>query len=233
MNKTTENDQAAPVRTLGTSLALLAPTWAVAGSVLVAAVILWQFAGIPLGNLTRDPSNILDYPFYLGAISSLGVMLWTSTIAVCLHTSLLLRLTSRDRSIANMLLAAGLLTTALMLDDLFLFHEKFFPDYLRIPEYVVYSAYILGAGSFLLTFWRQILRSSYPILLAAGAFLGASMLSDHITNHYADTSIKFLIEDGLKLFGISAWATYFISTCVKETSAHMSSNGPELAASTT
>ena len=54
------------------------------------------------------------------------------------------------------------------------------------------------------------------MLIAAGFFLSLSMLADTLTNDATDTSIKFLIEDGLKLFGIMSWFIYYIHLCIDE-----------------
>ena len=189
--------------------------------VLSAAVILWQWKGIPLGNLTRDPSNILNSPFYLGAISSFGIMLWTATATLCIFTGTIGRHTASNSDICNFLVASGLFTAALMLDDLFLFHEKFFPYYLHIPEYAVYSIYLLTGVAFFLFFRKFIFQTNFLMLFAAAFFLGLSIVADTLTNNIEDTSIKFLIEDGLKLFGIMNWFMYYVHLCIGEINAQI------------
>lgn len=195
------------------------PAYLFVSFVLGCAVIIWQWKGIPIGNLTRDPSNILSSPFYLGAISSLGIMLWTATASICIFTGFICQRSGKNLELSHFLLASGLLTTVLMFDDLFLFHEIVFPHRLHVPEYVVYGVYILAPLSLLACYWRLILRTEFPLFVAAGCFLGASMLADTLTNVSADTSIKFLIEDGLKLFGIMSWFIYYVRLCLAELSA--------------
>jgi len=111
-----------------------------------------------------------------------------------------------------------------MFDDLFLFHDQVFPHRLNIPEYFVYGVYILAPLSLLAYYRRLILSTEFPLFVAAGCFLGASMLADTLTNASADTSIKFLIEDGLKLFGIMSWFIYYVRLCLAELSASIGSD---------
>ena len=59
------------------------------------------------------------------------------------------------------------------------------------------------------------------MLFAAAFFLGLSIVADTLTNNIEDTSIKFLIEDGLKLFGIMNWFMYYVHLCIGEINAQI------------
>lgn len=195
----------------------LAAAIALAAAVIGAACILWQWKGIPFGDLSRDPSNIFSYPFYIGSVSSLGAILWSATASLCLFSSFVLRRRGGDGArAASFLLCAGLVTTLLLFDDLFLFHEKMFPDVLGIPESMTFSTYAVIVLGFLVAFRGAILRTRYPVLLFAGAMLALSMTADTLTNLSADTSLKFLVEDGFKFTGIAAWFVYYARVCADE-----------------
>jgi hypothetical protein len=171
--------------------------------------------GINAGNFTRDPANILRYPWWYGSVSYLGVLMWCSTAAACFVSVAATGTGSlRNVPVRWFLLASGVLTTALLFDDLFLFHEIVFPKVFDIPERFVHASYGLGLLLILVTFRATILKTDYLILLVAGGFLASSQVADTLTNKAADTSMKFLIEDGFKFLGIVGWLTYFTRVCV-------------------
>lgn len=187
---------------------------AAASSVLLGGVALGEIRGIPLGNLTRDPANILEFPFYYGAISYSGILMWCATATMCLFSWLALQGAQSERGLGRFFLASGVLTGFLLFDDLFLFHEKFFPVYLGVPEQLTFSFYICVVLTYLFSFHKTLLQLEFPLLLIAGAFLGASMGADRVTDLWTDTSAKFLLEDGLKFTGITFWFTFFLRTCL-------------------
>ena len=189
----------------------LGVAYLVAGLILGTAIVLWLVKDIPIGNFTRDPANTFDYEFYIGSISYIGIILWTATATICIFAASIMRddATPETREMRNFLLASGLLTLALMFDDLFLFHEQFFPDYLGIPDYLTFSVYALVTLSYLFIFRNVIFKTHYLLLITAGALLGLGMVVDKILDTSADTSIKFLTEDGIKFFGITTWFVYY------------------------
>jgi hypothetical protein len=197
----------------------------VAGAYLVAililgtAVVLWLVKDIPIGYFTRDPANTFDYEFYIGSISNIGIILWTATATICIFAAKILRshqISGDQREIGNFLFASGLLTLALLFDDMFLLHENFFPQYLHIPDYLTFSAYAAITLSYLFFFRDVILKSHFLVLVMAGLLLGLSMIADKLMDDSADTSIKFLIEDGLKFFGITTWFVYYARLAIDQ-----------------
>ncbi len=192
---------------------VLAATYAAGTAVLGGAVVLYLWKGIPIGNLTRDPANVLDFPFYYGAISSLGILLWGATATLCGFTALALD-GAGVRS--RFLYASAALSGLLLLDDLFLLHEIVFPQKLHLPELLVYGAYAAGGLLVFVWFRTVIWTTEYPLLLVAGGFLAVSLVADTATNDWPDASLKFLVEDGLKFFGIAGWFGYYARTCLGE-----------------
>ena len=91
---------------------------------------------VPTAVLTRDSNAVAELPFYVGAVSNIGVIFWSATASICLFVFF-----STDNSVVykrlrSYVLFSGLLTLMFLLDDLFQLHEEFFPDYLFIPKLV-------------------------------------------------------------------------------------------------
>jgi len=185
-----------------------------AGAILGAVALVSQLYGVNAGTFTRDPANILKFPWYLGGLSHLGVLLWCGTMSVCLLTVGATVTEEVPPRLRPFLLGAGLLSAALLFDDLFLFHEVIGPRLLDVPERYVHASYGLATLALLVAFRATILETDYLILGVAGGFLLLSQVADTLTNTAPDTSVKFLVEDGLKFLGIVGWFTYFVSVCL-------------------
>ena len=196
-------------RPVGAQLKALAP-WLPLGYtvtlLLLLAVTVQEV--VPPVFLLRDPANVADYPFYIGLLSNIGVLLWGASAAICLFTARAIR----GRVEAAYLAAAGLLTTLLTVDDLFLLHEDALPIYLHIPERLVLGSYVVLTLVFLLRFARLILRTDYLPLLFALGFFAVSAVVDV---WFSRQSWAFWVEDGLKLLGIVSWLMYFTRICLQ------------------
>ena len=175
--------------------------------------------GVPIGNLTRDPANTLEFPWYFGAVSYLGILMWCATATMCLFTVAVLRGRPEAAARCSFVLGAGLLTGLLMLDDLFLFHEVVFPYVLHYPEWALYGTYAAIVLFLMRAGWPSLRSTPYPVLMAACVLLGLSTVSDTLTNTADDVSLKFFVEDGFKFLGISSWFAYFSSVSLEWTRA--------------
>jgi hypothetical protein len=162
--------------------------------------------GIPVGDLTRDPAAITSYPFYTGFLSNIGILLWSATAALCLFSA---RLVTTRRTTSRwgwFLYVSGLLTLLVTWDDLFMLHEEVLPNYLGLPEHLVYGTYISLGLIYLISFRRVILETEYPLLGVALIFLGLSVTLDVYPLPGLD---PVLFEDGAKFIGIVSWLIYF------------------------
>jgi hypothetical protein len=173
-----------------------------------------QFAidkGLSPGDLTRNPNEITDKPFYTGGIASLGFLLWSATAAFLFMGAVLLHRQSRK---ARFLLSAGTITSIVALDDAFQLHNAV-SDHLGIPEIILYAAYFLLILAFLLYFFGEIVaETDFPLLAAAMLFMGVSIA-------YKVSLENFLMEGGFKLLGITFWLAYFSRTAVAFVKEHM------------
>ena len=167
------------------------------------AIALWSLpADKPASFLTRDPASIASQPVNFGLLSNIGVLFWCVAATVCLFSYWALWQLARRRP-PLLLLSAGLFTTLLLLDDLFLFHERLYPRFLfgETVAMLLYAAIALGIVG---RFWRTIRRSEFIFLILALGFLGLSVIVD-----LAFEDDPYLLEAGSKLLGIFNWAIYW------------------------
>jgi hypothetical protein len=168
----------------------------------VVAAVLWL--DIRSAVLMRDPVAVFEGPWYTGALSQLGILVWAAAAAYCVLAASLLMGRARWFFIAS-----AALTLLLGLDDAFVLHERVFPDYLGLDEIFVYGIYLGLTITYLLVFIRQILFTEYPLLAMAFGFFGLSIIMD-VANLHGPGS--FLLEDGAKFMGIVSMAIYYFRT---------------------
>lgn len=176
---------------------------------------------IPVGYFTREPNTTLDKPFYIGAFSNLGIILWTAAASLCIFSSFYLKRYYRNSPFRLFLLHAGILTTVLLLDDCYMFHENMFPYYFGINEKIIYGIYFSYTVYFLIRFRKTIFKTDYIILLTSLSLLSLSVLVDVLDESRRFTAltglsfanheeIRILFEDAIfKGLGILTWLVYF------------------------
>jgi hypothetical protein len=170
---------------------------------------------VPVTVFLRDPNALAGSPFYTGALSSLGVLLWGAAATVCFLGASVLREPLSGRGLRPFLLGAGAFTILLMLDDLFLVHEAVVPRYLGLQDSAVYAGYAGLAATLALRFRRTILTTRYSLLLLSVALLAGSVGFDVLEDVFgvegisvSGLNLNYLVEDGLKLLGIAGWLVY-------------------------
>jgi hypothetical protein len=228
------------VRELVGQIRVAAPV--VAGLVLaIAALDLVLFAvhrttGIPLRYFTRDPVETVyelthQAPFYLGAVSYLGIVGWCVAGTVCLFVAGLLARRSRGDGVVAFLIGTGLVPLVLMLDDLFLLHEEVLPNRLHVPERVVLAAYAMLVAGYVARFLPRILGTNLLLLALSFLAFAASLAVDQLPNPFPPGSIarsayRPLVEDGTKLLGILLFAAYCIDTAASTIARRLASPLP-------
>lgn len=178
------------------------------GITCLALIAFQPFVEIPV--LTRDPLAITDGEFYFGLLSNIGIILWCAAAIICLFTHFILSAVNLGLS-QHFFLYAGLLTSLLLVDDLFMVHESVFPRYLNINEKAVMALYLLFMGFLLIRYRFKILSTPYLVLMSSLLFLGLSMIVDMALDILPD--YQYILEDGLKFLGIMGWLYYFTQTC--------------------
>lgn len=173
-------------------------------ALLIVAVIAARSLHVPVASLTRDMAALAHVHPLIGVVSNVGVLLWCATAAICLFSRNVLRQQGRHVE-ARCLLWAGILTSGLLLDDLFMIHEYIAPVHFHVNEKVILACHAGGFGAYLLSHRRLILADNYQLLAAAMVLFAASVLVDISDGH---GWLSNLAEDGFKLLGIASWLGY-------------------------
>jgi hypothetical protein len=186
----------------------------VPGIVLLAAVALQT--RVPIFVLMKDSLVVVQLTkecchVYYGLISNLGVMLWTAGAAVCLFAALILVTNGQRDSRVVFLVAAGLFTGWLGLDDFFMVHEDVLPLF-GVSQRVTYAAYATIAALYFLFSWRHILMSRPMLMMSALTLLGTSVLIDVLV--HSESALHVFAEDGAKFLGILAWTSFHVTAAL-------------------
>jgi hypothetical protein len=217
-----------PGRRLGRGERLVCATVALAGlGALGAALLVWWVAGVEIGDLTRDPATSQEFARYVGALSYLGVLAWTVGATAALVGA---RAAAPGSPARRFLVAAGLLTAWLALDDLFLVHE-YVGGLIREGgrgSDLVLGTYAL-AGVAVMWRWRSFTLRETPIsiVLVVGGLLFLSLVFDALGR---GGSAQYLLEDGPKLLGLMGWTTYLALVALRLAGAPHAGRAPSAAA---
>ena len=195
---------------------LLATMIALGGAAVT--VLVASFTDHPIWKLAKDPSQIMDYPSYIGMLSNWGVLLWMTTAAICIFSGLLLKKQAAPAATTRFVSVSGALSFLLAMDDLFLFHDQVLPHLFHVRERIFYVLYVLILLVYLMRFYRQILQYEY-LLFATAFFLFAFSRRFFISMPFLD---QFMTTgDMLKYFGIVFWLAFFYRTAFYEVSQRM------------
>lgn len=185
---------------------------AVTATLLIMLVLFigWQpFA--PADYIMRDPASITSTPVYYGALSNLGVLLWSASAAICLLGALTTRILSNRWDTTSFFAGFSGLSAFLCLDDLFQFHELLLPGNFGIPEEALFVLYAI-ALTYMLVRFRKIILQTQPSLLVTSLLLFAlSIILDILP-----LPTNLILEDGSKFIAIFAWFAYFLWAAVEE-----------------
>ncbi len=177
---------------------------------LLVAILISTVKNIPLDSLTKDPTAIMNAPFYIGAFSNIGIMFWSGSVALCFFAAYKLYFIPHLKSQYYFILGSGLVSLMLGVDDLFLVHEYVFPHYFSIPKNAVFLTYANLILIYLIYFRKLIFETEYIILAIAFCFMGLAAVSKIFPLPIPKDTF---LEDSLKLFGIVSWFTYYFRTC--------------------
>jgi len=188
-------------------------------------IIMGVQSEVPVAYLTKDPLAVFQISMrdgnccevYFGLVSNIGILLWCATAAICLFSAFLIYTNQGRWEGAFPLVAAGLFTAWLMLDDMFLLHEAVLREN-GVPEKVTYTLYAGFAILYFAASWRTIIKHRASLLLVSLFFLGASIIIDSIL--HTESNRHVLAEDGAKLLGIAAWAAFHIDLAFASHSAN-------------
>ena len=97
----------------------------------------------------------------------------------------------------------------MLLDDLFLFHERIISKAFNIYEEIVLVGYGITVLFGIIKFKRIIIQTKWIILCLAFAFFALSITIDLLKNFFTVPSSIFM-EDSFKFLGIISWVYYFV-----------------------
>ena len=167
----------------------------------------------PIWKFTGDPAEVMHYPAYIGALSSLGNLLWAMTAAVCLFGAIVVKQHRASRITCHFFLASGMFSLILCVDDLLLLHDHVIPALLHIPEGMLYLLYLTAILVYLTYFMPRILNYEYLLLGTSIVFFGLSR-SILVVSTFID-HIE-IAADISKHFGIVFWLIFFYRTVLYE-----------------
>ena len=185
-------------------------TIAIVSSIAIGVTLyLADTSGAALSALTRDAVAVLGGRWYIGELSSLTSVAWTTGAAMALLAASVARRVPGVLREARFLRHAGVLTALLMFDDLLLFHERWGQRVLHTSEIVIEVAWLV-AGVALVVVHRDILLRGGVFVLSALAFVllglstGLDVLLPKFTELGFDT--RQAMEDVPKFCGALAWS---------------------------
>jgi hypothetical protein len=180
-------------------LALLALAAALCG----AGFWLLESQDLNANLLFGDPAKATGSPFYLGAFSVLGLLLWTSSALLCGLGAQL----AASAGLRRFLLGGAAISGLLLVDDWWMLHDHVGPVLLALPQKAFFAVYAALAGLWLLRHWRTVLYETPVAYLAAALCLG--VVSVFIDTRVAHSNAATVAEDSFKLLAIVSWTFYF------------------------
>jgi hypothetical protein len=183
-------------------------------TVLLFVMVLWSSqVGFNFGYLTRDPSTLLNVSPAIGFFSNLGILMWTATVVICFFTAAFLSHIGGSKK-APFFMFSGFVTLLLLIDDLFLVHEFFFPRIFGLDEFLAFAIYGLVFVAYVYRFRSVFPKTNYLLLVMACCLFGVSLLFDMF--HDDALPWHYLLEDGAKWFGIVSWFAYYSTSALNE-----------------
>jgi hypothetical protein len=194
----------------------------IAPAVLVLAVL---STGVDPRIVLRDPIAAMGgsaAQLHYGMLSNLGVLVWAAAGSICLFVAA----TDRERLSTDgrqFLICAGILTSILTIDDLFMLHENMDGAFAYLP-------YVLG-WFYLYRFGNIILSLDTALIVAAIAFMGMSVAMDLLIELRAQWNLSGqsdlagarrdrsepppsfgigFMEDVFKFLGICSWSVFHV-----------------------
>lgn len=177
--------------------------------VVCAAVVLHSLTDVSFYALFMDPVARLGGHFYTGAGSHLGVLVAVAAASVAFYSALLMRAADRRR-LTSFLIAAGLFTLYLAMDDLFLVHEEVLPAILNVDQSLILMMYGVVFAGFAWRYRHELLGHDRLLLGAAIMFVAFSIVLDIFDENGVTFRGEFMLEEGTKLMAIVGWAAFLM-----------------------
>ncbi len=195
------------------------PPWPTTGRIVVPLGLVWSFglAVIAVASTSHNPERLFfdpayssgDGKWYVGVVSQLGILGWSVAALSAAWSAWFARHVGRPGA-ARFLGRGAVVTAILLFDDLFATHAVV-STVLSLPKPLVQVVVVGPTGLWIVRHRADVLRTRWPLLLAAVAALSASIVVERLTGNSMGSRAT-LAEDGPKFLGILAWAAYFALT---------------------
>jgi hypothetical protein len=172
------------------------------------------YYNIPISRFTRDPLAITGGHPFNGIISNIGIILWSSSVAFCFLSYLLLMKRKESFKVRGFIMLGGFISLVLLLDDLFMLHERIFPRYLGINEKILFPLYGMIILLYFFRYRTTIIKTEFIYLILAITLFALSFLVDGLPESILP--MHHLFEDGAKFLGIISWVSYQFLVCFRE-----------------
>jgi hypothetical protein len=172
------------------------------------------YFNIPISEFTRDPLAITGGHPFLGVISNVGILLWSFSATVCFYSYALLKKNKNKLDVLRFILFGGIISTVMLLDDLFMLHEYIYPKHLGVSQKIIFLSYGILVLYYLSKFRKIIKETSYVFILLALFLFALSVLVDILPKSLLPW--HHLFEDGSKFLGIVSWFSYQLTVCFQE-----------------
>jgi|JI9StandDraft_2_1071091.scaffolds.fasta_scaffold00775_2 hypothetical protein len=192
------------------SLIVLLLTLAPAVFVLSVVVIAKMRGLVTFDVVMHDMATVADVHPLSGFVSRLGLLVWAAAAAVSLFGAYFVYRLGSAR--AGFLLASGMLSLIMLVDDGFMVHERLAVEYLGLSEKVTLGLIVMMAAAWLVAFRRSILEAGPFFLIMSVGMLGFSVFADVFIEGMAAPEYlhdwQSLLEDGPKFIGITLWLAF-------------------------
>lgn len=143
---------------------------------------------------------------YYGSLSLLGGLIWVGSAFVATFAATVLFNRENVTGAWQFMIAAGALTSILVVDDMFMGHETVYPNLFGIPQAGTIAVYALLVVAYLLNFRRQIIEVGPGLLIISLLAFAISVATDLFVS--PNFVWLHLMEDYAKLVGIFCWTTF-------------------------
>ncbi len=166
-----------------------------------------QFQERPFSELSRDMLSVLGGRIGTGLLSNVGIILWGVAFSL-LACGWFIRTMNKEKG-AGTILALGLITLLLYLDDFLMIHEFVIRDILGLPEESMMVLYFVVVLMIMGMKWKFLWPEGLKFLILGFLFLGGSAGLDTVYKYVYIPNIH-IFEDGSKLLGICFWTMFSI-----------------------
>ena len=106
----------------------------------------------PIWMMAKDPAEIKHFPPYIGMLANWSIILWMVTAVICLFSAVILKQQKAPKAIFWFLVASGIFSLLLGIDDQYLLHDRLLPRMFHMPEMLFYLLYFFAFAAYVIYF---------------------------------------------------------------------------------